>query len=91
MLDFLSFYSKAFWGFIALTGALIIVIYRLFNGNIGKDFELLRIRLDDLKDDLDKISKRIDYLEQSQKSQDKISLLLEKLIIKIDKKKFNEN
>jgi len=34
------FLEKAFWAFIALSGALISVIYRLFNGAIAKDLKL---------------------------------------------------
>ena len=34
------FLEKAFWAFMALSGALITVIWRLFNGAISKDLKL---------------------------------------------------
>jgi len=39
------FLEKAFWGFLALVGALILVIYRLFNSTLQKDLQINKINI----------------------------------------------
>lgn len=46
------FLEQAFWGFLALTGALIVVIYRLFCGSIQKDLSFLQKDLSSLRDEM---------------------------------------
>ena len=56
------FLEQAFWGFLALVGALIVVIYRLYSGNIGLQLESinrelvsLHKRIDSLRVDIDRM------------------------------------
>lgn len=39
------FYEKAFWGFLALVSAFVVVIYRMFNSGIDKDFKIKKTEI----------------------------------------------
>ena len=41
------FFEKALYAILTLAGSLIVVIYKLFNGSLKKDFELQEKKLDE--------------------------------------------
>lgn len=61
------FYEKAFWGFLGLVVALIVVIYTLFKGGFNKDVIISNNKLEEklTKKFNEEYLSRIKYLERS--------------------------
>lgn len=47
------FYQNAFWGFLILAGALVSVIYKLFNSNIEK----IEKRIEKIEEEIKNLNK----------------------------------
>lgn len=69
------FYQTAFWGFLGLVGALIVVIYKLFGGKLDTDLQLkLAITKDQLKEHFKK-----EYTDQIEKLEEKVDKMSNEL------------
>jgi hypothetical protein len=55
------FLEQAFWGFLGLVGALVIVIYRLYTGTIAKQLSQVE---HDIKNIRQKYDNKLDILEK---------------------------
>lgn len=81
------FLEKAFWGFLALVGALIVVIYRLFNSTINKDLQLQK---NEIKSEIEKevearfilIEKEINFIQNNIKKNEANSVELQLKFLK---------
>lgn len=60
------FYEKAFWAFMALVGALVMVIYNLFQSKIElKIKEEIKGEIEPLRNDMDKIKEDVHKIKNN--------------------------